>query len=212
MSPTPATADGGHALTAERSLTFLATPWTVVAAVLAWLIVAGLSYVAWRRSGFRTSIACLETLRLVILAMVGVILNQPEWVETFRPKDKPTITVLLDSSASMTTRDVVDANSPTAPPATRTKAIEMLAHEETWKPLAERFNVVVQRFAAPEAGSGTNLNAPLTGAPEKFDSLGGIVLASDGDWNDGDPPVDAAVRLRRANVPGFAVPVGSPQR
>ena len=38
------------------------------------------------------------------------------------------------------------------------------------------------------------------------------MLASDGDWNEGEPPVEAAVRLRLANVPVFAVPVGSPQR
>jgi hypothetical protein len=38
------------------------------------------------------------------------------------------------------------------------------------------------------------------------------VLASDGDWNDGDPPVEAAFALRMAGVPVFAVPVGSTQR
>ena len=129
-------------MTAERSLTFLATPWTVAAAVLAWLIVAGLSYHCLAAERLSYLNCCLEVLRLVILALVGVILNQPEWVETFRPKDKPSIAVLWDASASMTTRDVVDANSPTAPPTTRTNAIEMLAREETWQPLAERFNVV----------------------------------------------------------------------
>ena len=88
-------------MNAERTLTILATPWTVAAAVVAWLIVAGLSYVAWRRSGFRASIGCLEALRLIILAMVGFILNQPEWVETFRPKDKPSIAVLYSTRPAM---------------------------------------------------------------------------------------------------------------
>jgi len=101
-------------VTSEQAITFLATPWTLVAAVVAWLIVAGFSFVAWKRSGYRPAIAALEGLRLAILALIGVILNQPEWVETYHPTEKPSIGVLWDASTSMTTRDVVPANSPTA--------------------------------------------------------------------------------------------------
>ncbi|HEY2413886.1 MAG TPA: hypothetical protein VGI40_16665, partial [Pirellulaceae bacterium] len=91
-------------------LTFLATPWTIAAAIVAWAIVAALSFIAWRRSGYRSSIGALEAMRLVILAIVGVLLNQPELVEGFRPQDKPSIAVLWDASASMGTRDAVDPN------------------------------------------------------------------------------------------------------
>ena len=38
------------------------------------------------------------------------------------------------------------------------------------------------------------------------------MLASDGDWNEGQPPVLAAARLRMRGVPIFAVPVGSRTR
>jgi hypothetical protein len=38
------------------------------------------------------------------------------------------------------------------------------------------------------------------------------VLASDGDWNAGLPPVEAATLLRLAGVPVLAVPVGKPVR
>ena len=38
------------------------------------------------------------------------------------------------------------------------------------------------------------------------------MLASDGDWNEGPPPVQAAARLRMRGVPVFAVPVGSRTR
>lgn len=199
-------------MNSERTITFLATPWTLVVAVVAWLIVAGFSFVAWRRSGYRPAIAGLEILRLAILALVGVILNQPEWVETYHPTEKPSIGVLWDASASMATRDVLAANSPTAVPVTRREAIEPLTHDDTWQPLRERFDVTVQPFSQPQAGSGTDINTPLTAAAEKLQSLAGVVLISDGDWNSGDPPVEAAVRLRLANVPVFTVPVGSPQR
>lgn len=199
-------------MTSEQAITFLATPWTLVAAVVAWLIVADFSFVAWRRSGYRAAIAGLEILRLAILALIGVILNQPEWVETYHPTEKPSIGVLWDASASMATRDVIAGNSPTAAPATRREAIEPLTRDDTWQPLRERFNVTVQPFSQPQAGSGTDINTPLTAAAEKLQSLAGVVLASDGDWNQGEPPVEAAVRLRLANVPVFTVPVGSPQR
>src|SRR3954447_25144091 len=212
MFAAPAAAGAERIVTSEQTITFLATPWTVIAAVVAWLIVAGFSFVAWRRSGYRPAIGALEALRLSILALIGLILNQPEWVETYHPNEKPAIAVLWDGSASMTTRDALPAGSPTATPVTRHEAIDLLTKDDTWKSLRERFDVAIEPFSQPKAGSGTNINAPLTGTVEKMQSLAGVVLVSDGDWNEGDPPVEAAVRLRLANVPVFAVPVGSPQR
>ena len=73
-------------------------------------------------------------------------------------------------------------------------------------------NVVVQPFSPPQPGRGTDLHEPLARALEKIQNLRGIVLASDGDWNEGPPPVQAAARLRIKGVPVFVVPVGSPTR
>jgi hypothetical protein len=197
---------------ATHAITFLASRWTVAGAVVVWLTVAVLSFIAWRRSGFRPAIGGLELLRLAIVAIVGIVMNQPEWVETYRPNERPAISVLWDASASMTTRDVLAANSPTAIPVTRREAIEPLTKDKVWQPLRERFDVAIQPFSQPQAGSGTDINSPLTATVEKTQSLAGVVLISDGDWNQGDPPVEAAVRLRMANVRVFTVPVGSPQR
>ena len=47
-------------------------------------------------------------------ASVAVLLNQPEWIEEFRPEEKPAIAVLWDASTSMETRDVVRADQPSA--------------------------------------------------------------------------------------------------
>src|SRR4051812_23275038 len=169
MSAPPAAQIGDRHMTSEQAITFLATPWTLVAAVIAWLIVAGFSFVAWRRSGYRPAIAGLEILRLAILALIGVILNQPEWVETYRPTEKPSIGVLWDASTSMTTRDVV-LSSPTAAPVTRREAIEPLTRDDTWLSLRERFAVAVQPFSQPQAGSGTDIHSPLSSAAEKLQS------------------------------------------
>jgi hypothetical protein len=144
--------------------------------------------------------------------MVALLLNQPEWTEEFRPSEKPAIAVFTDASTSMDTRDVVAGAQTEAQPTTRREAIAPLAEPSTWKTLQERMNVIIQRISEPESGHGTDLNEPLAQAPEKFANLRGIVLASDGDWNEGQPPVQAAARLRVRGIPIFTVPVGSRTR
>jgi hypothetical protein len=90
--------------------------------------------------------------------------------------------------------------------------VASLAESAPWIKLRERLNVVIQPFSAPQPGRGTDLNEPLAQALEKIQNLRGIVLASDGDWNEGQPPVQAAASLRIKNVPVFTVAVGSPSR
>jgi uncharacterized membrane protein len=197
---------------ASRALTFLASPWSIAAAVVVWFAVAVISFISWRRSGYRADIGALEVLRLVIVALAGILLNQPEWIEEYRPNEKPTITVLYDASNSMTTRDIVDPKKSTSGARTRQEVIEPLTKDSAWSPLRGRFNVVVQPFAKPAPGRRTDLHAALVSALDRTSGLLAVVLASDGDWNEGEPPVEAAVRLRLANVPVFGVPVGSPQR
>ena len=95
-----------------RSLTFLWTPWSLAASVVVVLLTAGFCVVAWRRSGYRRAVGLLELLRLGLVCAVAVLLNQPEWVEEFRPQEKPAVVVLWDASPSMETRDVVRAGKP----------------------------------------------------------------------------------------------------
>jgi hypothetical protein len=196
----------------SRSLALLGTPWTMAVSALAVLITAGLCFLAWRRSGYQRSLGVLELLRLALVAAVALLLNQPEWIEEFRPEEKPAVAVLWDASSSMETRDAVHSDAPTARPQTRREAIAPLLGNSTWDGLRGRFGVVVQPFAEPAPGHGTDLAAPLARAAEKLPNLRGIVLASDGDWNEGEPPVLAAARLRMRGVPIFAVALGSRSR
>ena len=136
-----------------------------------------------------------NSLRFLLVLLAAIVLNQPEWIELYRPDEMPTIAVLWDDSGSMDTNDVVAKNS-TAPPISRREAIAPLTSESTWHDLAERFKVIVQPFSSAQAGHGTNLHDPLAEAPEKFKNLVGVVLASDGDWNEGQPPAAAAGQLR----------------
>src|SRR5437870_3214620 len=90
-----------------HTLTFLWTPWSAAMSIAVVLLAAGFCWTAWRRSGYARSQGLLELLRLAIIALMALILNQPEWVEEFRPEEKPAIAVLWDNSNSMETRDVL---------------------------------------------------------------------------------------------------------
>jgi hypothetical protein len=209
-----------NGMEAVRSLTFVANGWTLTVSALAVLVTVAISYFSWRRAGYRAGHAALEALRLAIVTLAAVLLNQPEWVEEFRPTQKPTIAVIWDDSASMETRDVVQPSTggTSTNAITRQEAIASLINPETWAKLSAKLNVVIQPLSAgwdsdsAPLKRATNLAEPLATASERFKNLRGILLISDGDWNTGDPPVLAASSLRLKGVPVFAAPVGSPSR
>ena len=199
-------------MSVSRSLTFLWTPLSLTASILVVLATAGFCFVAWRRSGYRASFGMLELLRLALVTTAAIMLNQPEWVEEFRPTERPTIVVLVDASPSMDTRDAVQPGKPGSPPRTRREAVAALSDPATWASLKERMNVVIQPFASEKSGHGSDLYTPLATAQDTTANLMGVVFASDGDWNEGPPPVQAAAKLRVKGVPLFGVTAGSATR
>ena len=64
-------------MSVSRSLTFLGTPWSVAASLVAVALTAGFCFIAWRRSGYRPSMGLLEVMRLALVATVAVLLNVP---------------------------------------------------------------------------------------------------------------------------------------
>jgi hypothetical protein len=198
-------------VTTTRSLQFFASPASVAVSLAVVAATAALGFIAWRRSGYRRAIGLLEALRLALVTAACFLLNQPEWVEEYQPRDRPSVAVLVDDSASMDTRDVVPPAGGT--PRSRREAAAPLRTADAWQSLAKTVDVVVDPFAAAAgAEQGTDLNAPLARALDEVRDLRGVVLVSDGDWNRGDPPLQAAARLRARGIPVFAVPVGSRTR
>lgn len=196
----------------QHALTFQWTPWSIGLSAAAIAASGAVGFLAWRRSGFRPLIGLLEALRLTAVAAIAVLLNQPEWIEEYRPSTKPTVAVLWDDTASMQTRDVERAGTATA--ATRREAAARLAQPATWSALSDRLQVAVESFNGGSAAHapGSDLHSPLLEASEKHENLLAIVLISDGDWNAGSPPVEAAAHLRLQGTPVYTVPVGSPTR
>ena len=199
---------------ATSELVFTHTTTSVVGALLFVLVVALLALLAWRRSGWRTSIGILEILRVLVAVGIAITLNQPEWRETFKPNSKPVVAVLHDVSGSMETRDILNPKDPGAEARTRLETAAPLTDPALWKPLAERMDTVIESFSSKEdpAPEATDLHAALMNLLEQHPRLAAVVLATDGDWNTGEAPSLAATRLRMKGVPVFALPVGADSR
>ena len=122
MSAEAGSAGGSGHMNSTRSLTFLWVPWSLAVSVLVVLATAVFCFIAWRRSGYRRGLGFLELCRLGLVCIAAVLFNQPEWIQEFRPDEKPSVAVLWDASASMDTRDVLgsagdkSANSDRDPP------------------------------------------------------------------------------------------------
>ena len=194
---------GSIAFFSSGTLTVLGFVLIVVAGVLCWL--------AWHRSGYRKWIGVLELLRFVLICLVVVTLNQPEWLQTRIPDQRSTLAVLWDQSNSMETRDVIDEANISAKPKSRAETIEPLMSEAAWNPADSDLNVVFEPFSSllDPAEEATDLNAGLSHVLDTHSDLHGVVVLSDGDWNVGKSPVEAATRFRMKGIPVFTVGVGS---
>src|SRR6516225_7955645 len=140
----------------SRSLTFLATPWSIGASVVGVVVTAAYCFAAWRRSGYQKSLGILELLRLTIVCLAAILFNQPEWIEEYRPEEKPSVAVLWDASPSMETRDVSPTGQTTTQPVSRHDAILSLTDQAAWKNLDEKLKVFVEPFSPPLPGRGSD--------------------------------------------------------
>ena len=196
-------------------LSFDTPPLVMAFCVIAFAIVVGLAWYAWRRSGFDHAIGWLELLRTVIAAMVVVTLCQPEWKEVYAPDERPVLAVLKDRSSSMDTRDIVDAENPLGEPVARRQWMERQLDALPWAVLEGKVDVVQHSFGSADMGadlrSATNLNAALEDARKRHENLRAAIVLSDGDWNQGDSPANAATRYRIHRLPVYAVALGSPE-
>ena len=99
--------------------------------------------------------------------LAAVMLNQPEWIEEYRPEEKPSVAVLWDASPSMDTRDVVARGKPldARPGPAREADRRRWPNRPPGLKLRERMNVVVQPFSPAQAGHGhRSARAPGPGA------------------------------------------------
>ena len=145
--------------------------WTLLLSILAVVITAILSWITWQRSGFKNFVGLLEACRIVLVVCTVLLLNQPEWIEEFKPVEKPTLVILGDDSGSMVTRDVVVQEGSRSTAKTRRDAIASWMNEDAWKSLEDRFEVVVQTIPTDATTGGTDLHRAMMDVRDKYPYL-----------------------------------------
>lgn len=187
----------------------LGTPATIAFGIILVLATGIFSWLTLKRSGFSRGMVCLESLRMLMVILVAITLNQPEWLQQFMPEQDPVLVVMWDESQSMETQDVVTEDSVDAQ--TRREWVQPMLEDAIWEPFREKVEVVTVPFSSElrAAKKGSDLNSALAAVNEKHKNLRGIVMLSDGSWNVGNSPTEAATQLRMRDVPIFSVAVGS---
>jgi len=189
---------------------FLWTPASLIVSLLVLLAGAACCLISWRRGGKTRPLALLELLRFILIVLVLITLNQPEIPQQILPVEQPRLVVLHDVSGSMQTLD----SSSEAGIVTRQRTVDQLIQPAVWQPVAQKMQVLFEPFSSPQptGARGTDLHSALAAAAAQHNSLRGLVVISDGDWNTGEVPAAAASQLRVRGVPVYSIPVGSEKR
>lgn len=175
------------------------------------VVAIALSHAVWRRSGYRVAVAGFESLRLAIVAVALLTLLQPELVTTITPQQPSTVVVLRDRSGSMQTHDQMLADASLT---TRWQATSFLEDQRWIGKINDQLRLVVEPFSFEnhQSDRGTDIDAALKQATQRYQDLKAIVLLSDGDWNVGRSPTSTAQSLRLSKIPVHTVSVGQPFR
>lgn len=194
---------------------FSAPTAVIVFALILWVGSGWLCLQSWRRRGATKGVGLLEPLRFAVITVIGFTLLKPEFVRQIIETEPPEIAVLFDASASMNTRDVpVDERTILR----RNEWLQLRHTNEFWKPWEQNAKVAIEDFSAPPSDGtnapaareeGTDLNAALDTALQRYKRLKALLLLTDGDWNLGISPVGAATRYRAKGVPIYTIGIGS---
>jgi len=148
----------------------------------------------------------LEMTRLTTVIVILLTLFEPEIVKVEEKTEKPQIKILYDTSGSMETEDIVASGNQIITRAERVKQILAGDYKET---LSDRFDITVENFAGKEKAAGaTDIHSTMLNTLENPDKLRSVVLISDGSWNQGKNPLDAAINFRSKGIPVFALAAG----
>ena len=166
-----------------------------------WFFVNNMRHTLNKKSTF-----FLESIRLFIVILVLCTLFQPEIVKTEERSEKPQLKILYDTSGSMATEDVVNKSGKII---SREQQIKDVLASNVHEKLKERFDVTVENFAGPDKkASSTDMYSSMSNTLENSEQLRAMVLISDGSWNEGDNPLDAAIQFRSGSVPVFTLSTG----
>ena len=190
----------------------LATIFSV--AMLIALIV--LTFIHFSRNASGTRGIIITSLRLAVILMIGATLIRPEQITREILSKEPEIVVLVDDTASMLTQDLELGNGDII---SRYDWVELDSKDkkEFWEgKFSEHYKVSVKKLSEyqkdldnPGSPNGTNINRALIDIQQKNENLRAVMVLSDGDWNMGGSPVEAATELQMKQARIFALSIGS---
>ncbi len=191
------------------------SPWVVVIVTVFLAASVWFFFRSIQREGRSPRFLLLHSIRLLCAFLLAATLMKPERVVTLKSDQKPRLAVLWDGSGSGATNDVVVPGE--AKPQPRQDWIKARVDSEFWKPLESRYGISVLPFSqppVPEPGKvaediGTDLNTPLDSVLKQYGDLRAVLMLSDGDWNQGQSPVQSATVCARRDIPIFSVAVGA---
>lgn len=200
------------------TLDFQLVNWIFLAAGI-----AGATFVcvqSWIRSGFKARTGLLELFRFLLVTLACFTLFQPKYTFEVAPVGQSVVQVLVDHSDSMETRDVAESGQLVA----RSNIVKRVEDKNTWLTLTDDHQVQIDRFASATRESddldengdresftgATDIHAALSRVADQPGDVRAVVLASDGDWNSGAAPSNAARKLRQLGIPVYGLTAGSP--
>ncbi|MCH2204731.1 MAG: hypothetical protein MK132_02520 [Lentisphaerales bacterium] len=161
-----------------------------------------------RHATNKTSTTIVETLRLLLVIMILGTLFEPEIVKTEERKEKPQLKIVYDVSGSMKTQDVLSETKIIS----RDEQVKEILDSGVHEKLSERFQVTAESFAGDQNNvSSTDISSSLMTTLDNSEKLRSVILISDGSWNEGANPLDAAIKYRSKGVPVFTLSSGRDQ-
>ncbi|MCY3010423.1 MAG: hypothetical protein NTY42_11325 [Planctomycetota bacterium] len=190
-------------------MTLELTTFSILVSCIGVAVTIVLGWTAWKRNDYHWKSGVLEILRFGLVCLAIITLLKPEYVTVERPTTEGTVLFLHDASASMQTEDESDSTGYHS----RQTQLEPWLDKDKWTGVPLSTTIAKEPFDSSEyASKGTDIQEALMRAVERYPDLQSIVLASDGDWNLGGNPIEAAKVLRQREIPVHAVLVGSEQR
>ncbi len=189
------------------SLVFQTDPFSLISAIVVVALAVFIAVISWENQGSSPRFLLLETLRFLILLLMAFLLLSPEWIVQLPTVERTEIPVLVDTSASMQTRDIVLSSGQTI---TRLS----VARQSAQHLLSANPQLSLIEFANPQSFNDqrdacTDLARSIEEYLSNPDKIRAIVMISDGCHNGTGQPLVAAQKLREAGIPFIAIPVGS---
>ena len=181
----------------------------IIAVIVTLILFLWFFYHNMKHTTNKKSTFFLEITRLTTVIVILFTLFEPEIVKVEEKTEKPQLKILYDTSGSMETEDVINSEGKVI---TRSAKVKEAISSNFKEQLSDRFDITVENFAGVDKkGASTDIHSSMMDTLDNSPKLRSVILISDGSWNEGKNPLDAAINFRSKGVPVFALAAGREQ-